>query len=139
LAAASAAKCALSQFQQNNSKNMNALRATASAAGSYTVIATISDTNYSGTALYGVTFTPTDTANYTVVSNSVSVTVSKATPAITWATPAAITHGAALSSTQLNATANVAGSFAYIPAAGAILSAGTNTLLVTFTPTDATN
>jgi hypothetical protein len=136
---------------------MNALRATASAAGSYTVIATISDTNYSGTAtgtfawttsstmpsagtaLYGVTFTPTDTANYTVVSNSVSVTVSKATPAITWATPAAITHGAALSSTQLNATANVAGSFAYIPAAGAILSAGTNTFLVTFTPTDATN
>jgi large repetitive protein len=92
-----------------------------------------------GTASYGVTFTPTDTANYTTESGSVSVTVSKATPAITWATPAAITYGAALSSTQLDATANVAGSFVYIPAAGTILNAGTSTLSLTFTPTDTAN
>jgi hypothetical protein len=92
-----------------------------------------------GTASYGVTFTPIDTADYTTESNSVSVTVNQATPAITWATPAAITYGTALSATQLDATANVAGSFAYIPAAGTILGAGTNTLSVVFTPTDATN
>ena len=42
----------------------------------------------------------------------------------------------ALSATQLNATANVPGTFAYAPAAGTVLNAGTQTLSVTFTPTD---
>jgi hypothetical protein len=56
--------------------------------------------------------------------------VSKATPVITWATPAPITYGTTLSSTQLNATASVPGTFVYSPAAG------TDTLSVTFTPTD---
>jgi glucuronoarabinoxylan endo-1,4-beta-xylanase len=57
-------------------------------------------------------------------------------PTITWAAPAAIVYGTALSSTQLNATASVPGSFAYSPSAGTIPSAGTQTLTVTFTPTD---
>jgi hypothetical protein len=39
----------------------------------------------------------------------------KTTPAITWAAPSAITYGTALSATQLNATASVAGSFVYTP------------------------
>ena len=52
-----------------------------------------------------MTFTPTDTANYTTATATVTITVSKATPAITWPTPAAITYGTALSATQLNATA----------------------------------
>jgi hypothetical protein len=66
--------------------------------------------------------------------------VNKATPAITWATPAAITYGTPLSSTQLDATSGgVAGGFVYTPAAGAILAAGTPTLSVTFTPTDTTD
>jgi hypothetical protein len=39
-----------------------------------------------------------------------------------------------LSPTQLNATANVAGTFAYSPAGGAVLQPGSNTLNVTFTP-----
>ena len=72
-------------------------------------------------------------------SNSVSYTVVKATPTITWPAPAAISYGTALSSAQLNATANVAGSFLYSPAAGAILPAGSSTLSTTFTPTDATD
>ena len=64
----------------------------------------------------------------------------KATPVITWATPADIVYGTALSATQLNATADVAGSFIYTPAAGAKLNAGANqTLSVTFTPTDTAN
>jgi len=54
------------------------------------------------------TFTPTDTADYTVATASVTVTVSKATPAITWGPPTAITYGTALSATQLNATSTVA-------------------------------
>jgi Legume lectin domain len=69
--------------------------------------------------------------------SSVTYTVSKAAPTVTWATPAPIVYGTALSSTQLNATASVAGTFAYTPAAGAVLSVGTQTLSVTFTPTDA--
>jgi len=60
----------------------------------------------------------------------------KKVPVITWATPANITDGAALSSSQLDATANVPGTFVYTPEAGTVLSAGTQTLTVTFTPTD---
>ena len=52
---------------------------------------------------------------------------------ITWNAPAAITYGAALSSTQLNATADVPGAFVYSPAAGTVLKAGTQTLSVVFT------
>ncbi|HEV2248109.1 MAG TPA: hypothetical protein VGW37_15785 [Terriglobia bacterium] len=61
--------------------------------------------------------------------------VAPITSTITWAAPAVITCGTALSSTQLNATASVAGSLSYSPAAGAILSAGTQTLTLTFMPT----
>ena len=56
------------------------------------------------------------------------LTVNKAAPAITWATPAAITYGTALSATQLNASSTVAGTFVYTPAAGAVLTAGPQTL-----------
>ncbi len=59
-------------------------------------------------------------------------------PVITWANPAAILYGTALSTTQLNATASVPGAFTYAPAIGTILTAGTQALLVTFTPTDTT-
>src|SRR5438105_8956252 len=61
-------------------------------------------------------------------------------PAITWSTPADIIYGTALSTTQLNASASVAGTVVYTPAAGAVLNAGSaQTLSVTFTPTDAAN
>ncbi len=54
---------------------------------------------------------------------------------VTWNDPAAIVYGTALGAAQLNATANVPGSFSYTPAAGTILDAGTQTLSTTFTPT----
>ena len=127
------------------------LNATASFNGS-TVAGTFAYTPASGTVLnaganqtLSVTFTPTDTNDYNAATGSVSLTVNKATPTITWATPAAITSGAALSSAQLNATASfngstVAGTFAYTPASGTVLNAGANqTLSVTFTPTDTTD
>src|ERR1700738_4601144 len=68
-----------------------------------------------------------------------SLTVTQATPVFTWTPPTAITYGTALSNTQLNATASVPGSFAYTPALGNVPTAGTDTLSVTFTPTDTTN
>ncbi len=57
-------------------------------------------------------------------------------PTITWPTPAAITYGAALSATQLDATASVPGTFTYTPAAGTVPKAGTQTLTAEFVPAD---
>jgi len=59
-------------------------------------------------------------------------------PTITWTAPAAITYGTALSATQLNATANFAGTFTYAPASGTVLAAGTQSLSAAFTPSDPT-
>jgi hypothetical protein len=92
-----------------------------------------------GTQSLSVNFTPDDSVNYFNAGKIVSLVVTKAIPVITWANPAGITYGNALSGTQLNATANVDGSFAYSPAAGTVLGAGTHALAVTFTPTDAAN
>lgn len=64
----------------------------------------------------------------------------KKDPIITWANPAAITVETPLSATQLNATADVAGTFIYTPPIGTSLSVGANqNLKVDFTPTDVTN
>jgi subtilase family serine protease len=74
--------------------------------------------------------------NYTVSLVNGTLTVDQAAVVITWANPAPITYGTALSASQLDATANVPGSFAYNPANGAVLNPGTNTLSVIFTPED---
>ncbi|HTC76732.1 MAG TPA: Ig-like domain repeat protein, partial [Edaphobacter sp.] len=115
------------------------LNATASVSGTFIYSPAAGSVPTAGTDTLSVTFTPTDTANYTTVTKTVTLTVSQATPVITWATPAGITYGTALSNTQLNATASVPGTFAYTPALGNVPAAGTNTLSVTFTPTDTTN
>src|SRR5579862_502279 len=86
-----------------------------------------------------MTFTPTDTANYTTATKTVTLTVTQAAPVITWNNPASIVYGTALSATQLDATASVPGTLVYTPAAGSVPAAGTDTLSVTFTPTDTTN
>ncbi|MHB8816015.1 MAG: hypothetical protein ACYDAE_22515, partial [Steroidobacteraceae bacterium] len=66
--------------------------------------------------------------------------LSKAVPAVTWPTPAAAPVGTVLGSAQLDATADVSGTFAYSPAAGTVeSSAGSVTLSVVFTPTDTTD
>jgi glucuronoarabinoxylan endo-1,4-beta-xylanase len=98
-----------------------------------------------GSVTLSTTFTPTDTTNYNTATKSVTLTVTsvaKTTPTITWATPASIPVGTALSETQLDASASangskVDGTFVYTPAAGTVEStAGTVTLSTTFTPTD---
>jgi alpha-tubulin suppressor-like RCC1 family protein len=104
----------------------------------------IGSTNYSPTSTpptnagnYAVTATVTN-ANYTG-SATQTFTITKATPAITWATPASISYGTALSATQLNAATSVAGSFVYSPASGVTLATGARTLQAIFTPTDTAN
>ena len=89
-------------------------------AGAYNITATINDPNYQG-------------------STTGILVISKATPVITWNNPANITYGTSLSSTQLNATANVGGTFVYNPPASTVLNVGTHQLSVTFTPTDTAN
>ncbi len=82
-----------------------------------------------------VTFTPIDTSNFNSASASVLIDVAAATPVVTWNDPDDIDTVTPLGSEQLNATANVPGSFSYIPPAGVLLAAGLNqTLSVTFTP-----
>jgi hypothetical protein len=84
-----------------------------------------------------VTFTPTDTLNYTVVRAVVSLAVAEKIPAlITWPTPSAIPYGTALSIMQMNATASVPGTFVYTPSAGHVLAPGKYTLSASFTPSD---
>jgi hypothetical protein len=65
--------------------------------------------------------------------------VNQAAPTINWPTPAAISYGTVLGAGQLNATSQVAGTFAYSPVAGTVLTAGSQTLKATFTPTDTTD
>ncbi|MDQ3997915.1 MAG: MBG domain-containing protein [Gemmatimonadota bacterium] len=95
-------------------------------AGSYAVVASLSHKNYDAPDAMG------------------TLLIAKATPVIAWSSPAPITYGTPLSATQLNATASfngapLTGTFAYTPAAGTVLGAGTRALSATFSPSDATN
>jgi hypothetical protein len=117
------------------------LNATASTVGSFAY------TPISGTVLNAgagqplrVDFTPTDAANYLTATKTVAITVTQATPVITWTSPSDIVYGTPLGEAQLNATASTAGSFAYTPISGTVLNAGAGQpLQVDFTPTDAGN
>jgi hypothetical protein len=94
------------------------------------------------------TFVPNDPTSYATVSTSVPVNVAKAAPTITWNTPAAITYGTPLSTSQLDAQAGwtvggspvaVPGTFSYSPAVGTVLNAGSQTLTEHFVPADTTD
>ncbi len=63
----------------------------------------------------------------------------KITPTITWSNPADIVYGTPLSNVQLDANASVPGTFVYTPQSGTVLSAGKQTLIASFTPSDSTN
>jgi hypothetical protein len=79
-------------------------------------------------------------ATFTGVSRLSTVVGLLPDPVITWANPADIAYGTALSVLQLNATANVPGQFAYTPPAGTVLNAGPNQkLTAVFTPDDTVN
>ncbi len=82
----------------------------------------------------GISLTGTDATNYTLTQPTTTATITQATSTLTWSNPSDITFGTSLSSTQLNASAGVAGTFVYAPVSGTRLDAGTHTLSVTFTP-----
>jgi hypothetical protein len=113
------------------------LNATASVPGTFVYTPAAGEVLTAGVQTLSVTFTPTDAADYTAAQAAVSLTITKATPIITWPTPASISYGTALGAAQLNATALVPGRFVYTPAVGEVLTAGVQKLSVTFAPTDA--
>jgi subtilase family serine protease len=115
------------------------LDATASVEGSFSYSPAAGTVLTAGHQTLSVTFTPTDTTDYNTNTASVTLTVNKATPTLSWATPTAITYGTALSAAQLNATVSTAGAILYSPAAGTVLTAGQQPLTASFTPTDATD
>jgi hypothetical protein len=115
------------------------LNATANVAGTFVYTPAAGAVLPAGQQTLSVLFTPTDSKTYSSATGSVTVTVYPATPVISWPTPAPVAAGSTLSATQLDATANVPGSFMYSPAAGTVLAAGTQTLSAVFTPTDATD
>ena len=85
-------------------------------------------------------FTPDDGADYASATGTTTINVSKIALAITWSAPASITYGTPLTGTQLDASANIPGTFGYLPAAGTLLTAGSGqTLTATFTPADLTD
>ncbi len=123
-----------------NGANFGGNTATTDASG----VATI--TNVSLAGLNAGTYPGYVTAKYAsdssyAGSNGVNdLTVEKATPSVVWNNPADIVYGTALGASQLNATADVPGSFVYTPAAGTVLNAGNNqTLSAQFTPMDTAN
>jgi uncharacterized repeat protein (TIGR02543 family) len=84
----------------------------------------------------------TPTRKDTTVVDSMQVTAEfepKWMPAITWPIPSALVYGLLLSDAQLNAEANILGTFVYDPPAGTLLPVGTHTLHVTFMPQDDVN
>ena len=114
------------------------LNATANVPGTFVYDPAAGTKLDAGTHTLKTTFTPADTT-YSAIEKKVLLKVNKATPVITWATPASVKEGTELSETQLNATADVPGTFEYTPAAGTKLTAGTQTLTANFTPTDTAN
>jgi lysophospholipase L1-like esterase len=113
------------------------LDATANVPGSFTYTPGVGAVLSGGSQSLSVVFTPADSANFATATASVTLFVNKATPALSWAIPAAIEYGTALDAAQLNATASMPGILTYSPAAGKVLKAGTNKLSVTFTPIEA--
>ena len=92
------------------------------------------------TSFGDLTLGGTSAGNYTMTGATGSVSITKATPVITWANPADIYYGTALSTVQLNATSSVPGIFTYTPDVGTVLPVGLGqTLSVAFAPTDSTD
>jgi hypothetical protein len=115
------------------------LNATATVAGAFSYTPASGTILNAGTHTLTVNFVPDDTDNYVSASQSISLTIVKAAPEITWGTPESVKYPASLGSRQLNATANIAGTFTYTPATGTNLAAGTHTLTVNFVPNNPGN
>jgi len=133
---------AIGEFGYGTALSATQLNATASVPGTFVYTPATGVVLNAGVGqTLSVTFTPTDSTNYTTATGSVLLTVNKATPTITLVDAGSdCVRDPALGATQLNATASAPGTFVYTPPAGTVLTAGAGqTLSVTFTPTDGVN
>lgn len=100
--------------------------------------ATLATSTLTITAAGTVVLRATQAGNSTYAAAPVveqTVVIQKAAPVLTWSPPTSLPAGAALDGAVLNATAMPpGGTFSYSPAAGTALTAGTQTLAVTYTP-----
>lgn len=97
---------------------------------------------FSDVGVYDITASGAADPNYNITHGpNAKLTIIKATPLITWASPGQIPFNTPLNVTDhLNATANTPGTFIYSQPAGAILPLGNNQILsVVFTPDDTLN
>jgi outer membrane protein OmpA-like peptidoglycan-associated protein len=106
---------------------------TSSATGSFADSAVA---NAKTVQIAGLTLTGSDISNYLLTQPTTTADLISASAGLAWNTPSSIVYGTNLSASQLNATANVAGTFVYTPASGTRLPVGTHTLSVAFTPTN---
>ena len=123
-------------MQYGTALSATQLNATSSIPGSFTYSPAAGTVLPVGRTTVTAVFTPTDSRDYSGATVTQMITVNQAVPPITWPTPPAMQYGTALSTTQLNATASVPGSFTYSPAAGTVLPVGRTTVTAVFTPTD---
>jgi hypothetical protein len=106
--------------------------------GIYTWTAPVGSLNVSNVMSFNLELDPESySGNYTIIFNKIALLTPLSQ--VTWNTPTAITYGTALSASQLNAAANVPGTFAYTPASGMVFNAGVNKLTVIFTPYQTVN
>jgi uncharacterized delta-60 repeat protein len=111
------------------------LNASASVLGSFAYSPPFGTVPNAGIQLLSVHFTPQDVSNYLPVDAQVSLNVHPAIPSVTWTPPPAFEYGTPLSAVQLNASANVPGTFNYVPGIGTVLNAGLQTVNLQFVPT----
>ena len=93
-----------------------------------------------GTYAAAVTFTPTDTSDYTVANGTTPVLVSKATPAVAaWPAASGIVFGQSLAASLLSGgSASTSGTFTFDSPTN-MPNAGTCAAALTFTPADTTD
>src|SRR5579859_840998 len=115
------------------------LNATANVPGTFVYSPSLGAVLDAGAQILSVTFTPTDTIHFAPTAAKVTLNVRKIVSVLSWHSPMAIAYGTALSAAQLNATANVPGTFVYSPSIGTVLDAGSQVLSVSFTPKDPKN
>lgn len=114
------------------------LNATASVQGTFVYSPTPGTVLGAGPHILSATFTPNDPGDYNTATAQVTLQVNQATPVIAW-TPASIQLGYLLGAAQLDASANVLGTFTYTPPLGTPIMTTSQTLSVLFTPTDASD
>ena len=109
----------------------------ASVSGTFTYSPPLGTPVAAGTQTVSVTFTPRNSQNYMGTTATIALNGMPRSPTISWSEPRSVVVGSVLSSTQLDAHASVPGTFTYSPSAGTVLTAGTQTLTATFTPSNA--